>query len=49
VIVMRAGRVAGELSGGNIEETGIVRLAMGLDGVDASIGPSTRAGAHVGH
>jgi len=51
VIVMRAGRVAGELSGGAIEETGIVRLAMGLDGVDLpsgpSSGPSTRAGAHV--
>ncbi len=42
IVVMRAGRVAGELSGDAIEEHAIVRLAMGLD---AAIDGSER---HVG-
>ena len=33
VLVMRQGRVAGELTGGEIGEDRIVRLAMGLDGM----------------
>lgn len=32
VVVMHAGRVAGELSGDAVTEGGIVRLAMGMDG-----------------
>jgi ribose transport system ATP-binding protein len=32
VVVMRAGRVAGEISGDDVNEDVIVRLAMGLDG-----------------
>ena len=32
VVVMRAGRIAGELEGDGISEDGIVRLAMGLTG-----------------
>lgn len=33
VIVMRSGRIAGELSGAEIDERAIVRLAMGVQGV----------------
>ncbi|MFN3526950.1 MAG: sugar ABC transporter ATP-binding protein, partial [Paracoccus sp. (in: a-proteobacteria)] len=32
VVVMHAGRVAGELAGEAVTEGGIVRLAMGMDG-----------------
>ncbi len=33
VIVMRSGRIMGELTGAEIDEHEIVRLAMGLDDV----------------
>ena len=32
VVVMHAGRIAGELAGADVTEGGIVRLAMGMDG-----------------
>ena len=34
VVVMHAGRIAGELSGEAVTEHGIVRLAMGMDHLD---------------
>ena len=34
VVVMRRGRIAGEVSGADVNEESIVRLAMGLDGKD---------------
>ena len=36
VIIMRAGRIVGELVGDDIGEDGIVRYAMGLDGVGSA-------------
>ena len=36
VVVMHAGRIAGELAGDDVTEGGIVRLAMGMDGTKDS-------------
>ncbi|MFT0862024.1 sugar ABC transporter ATP-binding protein [Ancylobacter sp. G4_0304] len=43
VLVMRQGRIAGELSGAQISETAVVRLVMGTSGDDGEAAPGSAA------